>query len=79
MIVEVFKTNVTHPKHATLIVDELKKTFPQYSANFDLADCDNILRVEVATGRVDTAGLINKLAGLGFGAEVLPDHIPEHL
>lgn len=76
MAVEVFKTDVTDPRHALLIVDEVQKTFPKYSANFDLADCDRILRVEAGEGDIESSKLIRMLKHLGFEAEVLPDDIP---
>jgi hypothetical protein len=76
MIVEVFKTDVADPHHAMLIVDHIQTTFPGYAANFDLADCDKILRVVVSTGTVDHAELIKVMEVLGFEAAVLPDDIP---
>jgi LPS O-antigen subunit length determinant protein (WzzB/FepE family) len=45
-MVEVFKTNVKQVDEAERIVKHLKVNFPTYKANFDLSDCDNILRVE---------------------------------
>ena len=46
MMVEVFKTNVESPELANLLTAKLLTQFPQYKINFDLQDCDNILRVE---------------------------------
>jgi hypothetical protein len=76
MIIEVFKTDVADPHHATLIVEHIQSAFPGYYANFDLTDCDKILRVSVATGSVDNAELIKIVEALGFAADVLPDEIP---
>lgn len=76
MAVEVFKTDVTDPQHAMLIVDAVQKTFPKYAANFDLADCDRILRVEAGEGDIESDVLIGMLKQLGFEADVLPDDIP---
>ncbi|MBS1635792.1 MAG: hypothetical protein JST26_07695 [Bacteroidetes bacterium] len=45
-VVEIFKTNVTKRSQARTLVRELKKTFPAFRINFDLEDCDRILRVE---------------------------------
>ena len=45
-MVEVFKTNVTELADAELLIGELHKAFPFYKVNFDLDDCDNILRIE---------------------------------
>ena len=44
-MVEVFKTNVAMPDAARLL-DILLQRMPQYKINFDLEDCDRILRVE---------------------------------
>jgi hypothetical protein len=46
MIVEVFKTNVKLKKQAAAIVKLLSQHFPVFKINFDLEDCDKILRVE---------------------------------
>jgi len=46
MIVEVFKTNVQQKKEAQMLVQLLTQHFPAHKINFDLSDCDKILRVE---------------------------------
>ena len=46
IMVEVFKTNVEDPRDAVLLIDRIQKTFVGYKANFDLEDCDKILRIE---------------------------------
>ncbi len=48
MVVEVFKTNVTDMEVANKIISDLSITLPQSKINFDLTDCDNILRIETA-------------------------------
>ncbi|MBV8388641.1 MAG: hypothetical protein JO080_02450 [Mucilaginibacter sp.] len=45
-MVEVYKTNVTRKIQAKRILDVLSEQFPMFSINFDLEDCDKILRVE---------------------------------
>jgi hypothetical protein len=45
-MVEVFKTNVRSIRKAKLIVQKLEEEFPAYKINFDLNDCDKILRVQ---------------------------------
>jgi hypothetical protein len=72
-MIEVFKTNVTDQEHATMLVDRIHKTFTGYKANFDLDDCDNILRVKCSTGYIQSSHLIDLLRNFGFSAEVLPD------
>lgn len=48
-MVEVFKTNVESLNESEKIVQTLKKKFPLLKINFDLDDCDKILRVEGQT------------------------------
>jgi hypothetical protein len=74
-MIEVFKTNVEDEDHAGLIVTEIQKAFPSYLANFDLEDCDRILRI-ASKRQVDAEALITLLAALGYHAEVLPDEVP---
>ncbi|PJJ48532.1 hypothetical protein [Hymenobacter chitinivorans] len=72
-MVEVFKTNVRARRHARRLVEQIHQTFAQYRANFDLDDCDNILRVETSSDFIPAAELITLLRAAGFQAEVLPD------
>jgi hypothetical protein len=44
--IEVYKTNVDEPTQAGEIVQMLRIKFPGTRINFDLQDCDRILRVE---------------------------------
>jgi hypothetical protein len=76
-MVEVFKTDVESTDHARILVDHIHKTFSGYRANFDLQDCDRILRVSSAHPIIDTDGLIDLLDELGYHAEILSDHSPE--
>jgi hypothetical protein len=75
-MVEVFKTNVKDPAQAKLLIDQIHATFMGYTANFDLEDCDKILRVESSTGAVGAWQLVHLLKRSGFDAEVLSDNIP---
>ena len=45
-MVEVFKTNVRRAAAAKEILAVLQRNFPGSKINFDLEDCDKILRVE---------------------------------
>jgi hypothetical protein len=74
-MIEVFKTNVERSFHAQMLVDEIHQIFNNYSANFDLEDCDRILRVQNKSGSVESSRLINLLKNFGFHAEVLADEI----
>ncbi|MGN6646920.1 MAG: hypothetical protein ACTHJT_10370 [Cytophaga sp.] len=45
-MVEVFKTNVQEADEAHSIIQRLLEHFPDYLINFDLEDCDKILRIK---------------------------------
>ncbi|MEJ7677843.1 MAG: hypothetical protein WKG06_08245 [Segetibacter sp.] len=45
-MVEVFKTNVEEVSDASKIVTILLQHFPDSIINFDLEDCDKVLRIE---------------------------------
>jgi hypothetical protein len=79
MAVEVFKTNVTHTDQARMLIDQIHRNFSDYRANFDLEDCDRILRVASHEGMVQASALVTLLKNFGFDAEVLSDDIPELL
>jgi hypothetical protein len=51
--VEVFKTNVLNKRAAKVILEEIGFHQPEYKCNFDLEDCDKVLRIENARGKVD--------------------------
>lgn len=44
-IVEVFQTNVESESIAQTILSEINNLFPELEVNFDLEDCDRILRL----------------------------------
>lgn len=75
-MVEVFKTNVDDQVDAMILVDHIHENFPDYEANFDLEDCDKILRVKAATPFVQVDRIIRMLANMGFVADILPDEKP---
>ncbi|SNC77252.1 hypothetical protein SAMN06265337_3834 [Hymenobacter gelipurpurascens] len=72
-MVEVFRTNVKARRHARRLVAQIHQNFQGYRANFDLEDCDQILRVESPEERIQPGSLIQLLQEAGFQAEVLPD------
>lgn len=45
-MVEVFKTNVHDPAEAAMLVVLLQKLITNSLVNFDLEDCDKVLRIE---------------------------------
>ena len=45
-MVEIFKTNVKKRKQSEKLVSLLSMKYPDLKINFDLEDCDKILRIE---------------------------------
>lgn len=74
-MVEVFKTNITKQKKAEQIIEKLQQKFSGYKINFDLEDCDNILRVESTTGQIDHEVLVQIISDDGFYIEPLKDEL----
>ena len=75
-MIEVFKTNVKNRVHADKLVDRIHKNFVHYKANFDLDDCDRILRIASSSGSIEIQPLVELIKESGFHAEVLPDEQP---
>lgn len=74
-MVEVYKTNITKQKKAKQIIEKLQQKFSDYKINFDLEDCDNILRVESTTGQIDHEVLVQIISNDGFYIEPLKDEL----
>lgn len=72
-MVEVFRTNVRARSHAKMLISHIHRAFGDYEANFDLDDCDNILRIKCNSGKIQSSGLIALLRDFGFHAEILND------
>jgi len=70
-MVEVFKTNVQHKELAEQLVSALQDRIDFCKINFDLEDCDKILRVECKQVCVET--VIEILNTHGLQCEVLTD------
>jgi hypothetical protein len=65
--VEIFKTNIPNREKALELTEILNRHFPKHKINFDLEDCDRILRIE---GK--PIGNIGKIMeGQGVRCEVL--------
>lgn len=75
-MIEIFRTNITDQKNADAILEKIHSAFPGFHANFDLSDCDHILRVSSRESLICCATIICLIARLGFTAEVLPDDVP---
>ena len=70
MMIEVFKTNVLLQKDAMQIVNALSEQLHNVKINFDMEDCDKILRIE-GTDKYKNNHIIKYLTQLGFHCEIL--------
>ena len=68
-MIEVFKTDVGTQKQAGKILTQLSIKYPSAKINFDLDDCDKILRIESETKI--TQSIIKLLQDKGFYCEEL--------
>jgi hypothetical protein len=68
-MVEVFKTNVQAHEQSNILLQKLSDLLPGSRINFDLDDCDKILRVEAES--ICHTTIITLLKSHGFSAEVL--------
>jgi len=67
--VDVFKTTVRRKEDAAQIVNLLQEYFPNHHINFDLEDCDKILRIEGVDN--NQTFIKNALLQQGFICEIL--------
>ncbi|MCD9575057.1 hypothetical protein [Flavobacterium soyae] len=68
-MIEVFKTNVQEVEQSIMIVGKLLEHFPNSAINFDLEDCDKILRINASA--ISNHKIIEVLNLHGFYCEVL--------
>lgn len=72
-MIEVFKTDVNEKEHARMLLDRIHIAFRHCRANFDLEDCDKILRVKGITGEEETWQIVSLVRSYGWHVEILPD------
>ncbi len=72
-MVKVFKTDVQDGVAAGYIVFLLQQTFSHCRINFDLDDCDKILRMESQQELIEEAEIQLLIAGCGYYCEPLAD------
>jgi hypothetical protein len=70
-MIEVFKTDVTDPLKAKVVLAQISNRFSEYQANFDLNDCDRILRIDSRKGPIKCSDIISLLRQSGHNAELL--------
>ena len=68
-MVEVFKTDVQKKTQSKMLLYILSEAFPSFKINFDLSDCDKVLRVEGDT--MEAFRIIMLVKEYGFNCEVL--------
>ncbi|TMI95843.1 MAG: hypothetical protein E6H08_05710 [Bacteroidetes bacterium] len=68
-MVEVFKTNVQKKTQSKMLLSILSETFPSFKINFDLSDCDKVLRVE--GDNMEVLRIMMLVKKYGFNCEVL--------
>jgi hypothetical protein len=74
-MVEVFKTTVKDAFVAKKLIGQIHQHFEGYHANFDLEDCDRILRIKNPNGAICAHAIILLLERNGYAAEVLEDDL----
>lgn len=70
-MIEVFKTDISNKTTAKAILKILKQRFPTSNFNFDLNDCDKILRTE-SDCKLNQQ-IIEIINNQGFSCEVLEE------
>lgn len=68
-MVAVFKTNVEKRAQSKMLLYVLSEAFPSFTINFDLSDCDKVLRVE--GDNMDVLGIMVLVKENGFTCEPL--------
>lgn len=68
-MIEVFKTNVLKQGQAKTLLKILQKHFNEFKINFDLSDCDKVLRVQ--GNSISPEEIIGIVNAYGYQCEVL--------
>lgn len=76
MQIEVFKTQITHHHEALMISSLLKEVYPAYVINFDLEDCDKVMRIKSKREPIHSEDVVKLLNRLGFYIEILENDQP---
>ena len=74
-MVEVFKTKVNDEDQARILLERIRMDFTDYKVNFDLDDCDKILRVESYNQPIEISILMETLRSYGIEIELLEDEV----
>jgi SAM-dependent methyltransferase len=76
-MIVIFKTDIQDQNQADKVYRALKNILPDAKINFDLEDCDKILRIENLN--VDSSTVVSVLEELGFLGKPMPDKVCENL
>jgi hypothetical protein len=68
-MVEAFKTNIQKKTQSKMLLSILSKAFPSFKINFDLLDCDKVLRVE--GDKIEALTITTIVEENGFRCEIL--------
>jgi len=68
-MVEAFKTDVQKKTQSKMLLSILSETFPSIKINFDLSDCDRVLRVE--GDNIEALSIMILVKEHGFKCEIL--------
>jgi len=68
-MVEVFKTDVQKKTQSKMLLSILSEAFPLFKINFDLSDCDKVLRVE--GNNLEAPRIMILVKKNGFKCEIL--------
>ena len=68
-MVEAFKTNIQKKAQSKMLLSVLSEAFPSFKINFDLSDCDKVLRVE--GDNMEALRIMMLVKEYGFNCEVL--------
>ena len=68
-MIEVFKTDVKDLTSAVELLNHINTHLPAYQVNFDLSDCDRVLRIKKASGYVEAGGVVEVMIKLSHKAE----------
>lgn len=63
-MIEIFKTNVQSQTDTTIIIKNIQEYFHDHQINFDLEDCDKILRIEA--NKIESDKIIELVNILSF-------------
>lgn len=70
-MIEVFRTNIQDKEAADCILLKLQHQFPDAEVNFDLEDCDKVLRINSPKSMINIKKITDIVKGLGYTIDIL--------